>query len=192
VNALAKPEVGKYLNDYFVSSFQKVGTFRKVGQQKQGGNVASYFCTSGGQVLHVLAGPVDAATMLREARWVVETRKLGLFECQNDEEGVPFQKFFRQAHVERLNEEYGLTLKVNHQPMTFTQDQAGGKGAWLRDLAQNLAWGNPNPRRQLDTRALGHMLLAKYPLVRVEKVYKLVFQQILGERISTLPVKEEG
>ena len=53
MNALANPEVGKYLNEYFVSSFQKVATFRIVGKQKQGGNVASYFCAPDGRVLHV-------------------------------------------------------------------------------------------------------------------------------------------
>jgi len=184
--------VGKYLNDYFVSSFQKVGTFRKVGQQKQGGNVASYFCTPAGQVLHVIAGPVDAATLLREAHWVVETRKLGLFECRGDEEGLAFQKFFRQAHVERVKEDYGLTVNIDHQPMTFPEDRKGRRGKWLRELAQNLALGDPNRQKMLDTRGLGHLLLAKYPLVRIEKVYKLVFEQLLNERVTTLPVKEAG
>ena len=76
MGALANAEVGKYLNANFVSSFQKVATFRIVaGGQKQGGNVASYFCAPDGRVLHVVAGPVDAGTLLREARWVVETTK---------------------------------------------------------------------------------------------------------------------
>ncbi len=43
MNALANDEVGKYLNEFFVSSYQKVATFKIVGNQKQGGNVASYF-----------------------------------------------------------------------------------------------------------------------------------------------------
>jgi hypothetical protein len=48
-----------------------VGTFRIVNGQKQGGNVASYFCTPDGRVLHLIAGPVDGDTLIREARWVV-------------------------------------------------------------------------------------------------------------------------
>ncbi len=67
MNALANDEVGKYLAEHFVSSFQKVATFKIAGGQKQGGNVASYFCAPDGRVLHVVAGPVDAATMLRES-----------------------------------------------------------------------------------------------------------------------------
>ena len=54
--------MGDYLNRHFVSAFQKVATFQIVnGAQKQGGNVASYFCTPEGRVLHAIAGPVDAA-----------------------------------------------------------------------------------------------------------------------------------
>ena len=58
MSALADKEVGKYLNANFASSFQKVGTFRVIQNpngppQKQGGNVASYFCAPDGRVLHV-------------------------------------------------------------------------------------------------------------------------------------------
>ena len=84
MNALANPEVGKYLNESFVCSFQKVATFRIVNGQKQGGNVASYFCAPDGRVLHVVAGPVDAPTLLREARWVVETSRRLIKESQGD------------------------------------------------------------------------------------------------------------
>ena len=84
MNALANPEVGKYLNEYFACSFQKVATFRVVGGQKQGGNVASYFCAPDGRVLHVVAGPVNSATLLKEARWVVETTKKAMADAKND------------------------------------------------------------------------------------------------------------
>jgi hypothetical protein len=113
VNALANPEVGKYLNEYFVSSFQKVATFRIVGGQKQGGNVASYFCAQDGRVLHVIPGPVDAATLLREAKWVVETTKQALAESKGD--GGTFKALFRKAHAERLRREHGLVV----EPVTF-------------------------------------------------------------------------
>ena len=39
-----------------MSSFQRVGTFRIVGKQKQGGNVATYFCAPDGRVLHSGSG----------------------------------------------------------------------------------------------------------------------------------------
>src|SRR5207253_3715095 len=80
---LANAEVGKYLNEFFVPSYQKVATFKIVDGQKQGGNVASYFCAPDGRVLHVVAGPVDAATLLREAKWVVERSEEHTSELQS-------------------------------------------------------------------------------------------------------------
>ncbi|HEY7313734.1 MAG TPA: hypothetical protein VH643_30570 [Gemmataceae bacterium] len=113
MNALANPEVGKYLNEYFVSSFQKVATFKIVNGQKQGGNVASYFCAPDGRVLHCIAGPINADTMLRESKWVVETTKKAMEDAKND--GGKFKAFFRKAHAERLKNEHGLTV----EPVTF-------------------------------------------------------------------------
>ena len=69
MNALNNAEVGKYINEYFVAAFQKVATFKIVGGQKQGGNVAAYFCAPDGRVLNVVAGPVDAAPERRDALW---------------------------------------------------------------------------------------------------------------------------
>ena len=97
MNALANPQVGKFLNDNFVSSFQRVATFRIVGKQKQGGNVASYFCAPDGRVLHCVAGPVNAQQLLREAQWVVETTRRAMKECKGY--GAAFKAIFRRAHA---------------------------------------------------------------------------------------------
>ena len=113
MNALANPDVGKYLNEYFVSSFQKVATFKIVDGQKQGGNVASYFCAPDGRVLHVVAGPVDAPTMLREAQWVVETTQRLMKESNGD--GAKFKELFRKAHAEKLRQEQGIVV----EPVTY-------------------------------------------------------------------------
>src|SRR5207253_8977381 len=110
---LANAEVGKYLNEFFVPSYQKVATFKIVDGQKQGGNVASYFCAPDGRVLHVVAGPVDAATLLREAKWVVETTRQAITASKGD--GAAFKAFFRRAHADRLRREHGLAV----EPVTF-------------------------------------------------------------------------
>jgi hypothetical protein len=161
VNALARPQVGAYLNASFVSSFQKVGTFTIAGGQKQGGNVASYFCTPDGRVLHAIAGPVNAAAFLREARWAVETYKLAQLEHPRDDAAV--KAFFWQAHADRLRREHGLDL-------------AAGAG----------------PRRALARQGQVHLILAAAPLVKIEQVYKLVFEKVLGEKVSTAPVVQGG
>jgi hypothetical protein len=217
VNALASPEVGKYLNEYFACSFQKVATFRIVGAQKQGGNVASYFCAPDGRVLHVVAGPVDAATMLREARWVVETTRKAMKAAGND--GAAFKAYFRKAHAERLRTEYGLVV----EPVTWDAPEAQDPGSALtyndpsgRPLAPKLppppvdgpdvtfkdkleaARAAPGARELLDRRGgrwlLGnqgrvHMLLAGHALVKIDKLYGAVFEGILGEKITTRPVE---
>ena len=110
MNALADPEVGKFLNRHFVSAFQKVASFRIVNGQKQGGNVACYFCAQDGRVLHVIAGPVNAKTLLRESRWVVSTVQKSL--KLNQETGKSFKAQIRQAHADRLKAEYGLTVNA--------------------------------------------------------------------------------
>ena len=123
MGALADPEVGKFVNEFFVSSFQKVATFRIVDGQKQGGNVATYFCAPDGRVLHVIAGPVDAQTMLREAKWVVETTKKAMEESKGD--GAAFKAYFRKAHAERLRQEYGLVVEpVTYDPVPQDETSA--------------------------------------------------------------------
>jgi hypothetical protein len=167
VNALANEEVGNYLATHFVSSFQKIGTFRIDGGQKQGGNVASYFVTAQGQVLHALAGPVDAATFLREARWAVETWKLSVLE-KHDERAR--KAFFAKAHADRLYYEHDEKLE-HLQERGNEPDQA-------------------MLRRRLPKQAQVHVLLATTPLARIEQIYGRVFEDILGEKVSSRPVVE--
>jgi hypothetical protein len=161
VSALANAEVGKYLKEHFSASFQKVATFQTANGQKQGGNVASYFCTPDNRVLHIIAGPVDAAIMLREARWVVEAQKLALLEGEGNLAG--FQRIIRRAHADRLKYEHGLSI---------------ARPDW------------PNGPLALSNQGRVHLLLAAAPLVKLEQVYKLVFEKFLGEQVSTSPVVE--
>jgi hypothetical protein len=107
VSALTQDDVGRYLNRHFVSAFQKVGTFRIQNGNKQGGNVASYFCTPDGRVLHAIAGPVRGEAFLREARWANETYQLALMIPRTPAE---MQAFFRKAHLDRLQAEHFVAL----------------------------------------------------------------------------------
>jgi hypothetical protein len=218
VNALASPEVGKYLNEFFVSSFQKVATFRITNGQKQGGNVASYFCAPDGRVLHVVAGPVNAATMLNEARWVVETAKRAIAESKGD--GADFKARLRRAHADRLRREHGLVA----EPATFDppedQDQNSaltyndptgqplaprlppppidGPDVSFRGLtevaagapgAANLVMDRGGRRWRLANQGRVHWLLAAHSLKKIETVYGSIFEGILGEKVSTKPVQ---
>lgn len=133
MNALADPSVGEYLNKNFVSAFQKVGTFQIVGKQKQGGNVASYFCAQDGRVLHVIPGPVNSATLLQEAKWVVENATKAIEA--HEKEATSIKSFFRTAHAERLRRDYGLTV----EPVTFDAPLSGEENA----LSYNDPSGKP-------------------------------------------------
>jgi hypothetical protein len=214
VNALANPDVGAYINEHFVSSFQKVATFRIVNDQKQGGNVASYFCAPDGRVLDCLAGPVDAATMLREAKWVVESVTRAMEESRTKE--IPFKTLFRRWHAERLRREHGLVVDPatfdappasEDDPLTYN-DPSGrpvlptlvappidGPDVQFRARAAAApaeeAGAVPDRkggRWTLDLQGRVHQLLAAYAMIKIEKLYATVFENILGERVSTKPV----
>jgi hypothetical protein len=217
VNALANPEVGKYINEYFCSSFQRVGTFRIVGRQKQGGNVAAYFCAHDGRVLHCVAGPVNAAQMLREAKWVVENTKKAIEHAKGD--GAAFKAYFRKAHAEKLRTEHGIAV----EPVTFDppdpqdpksaltyRDPSGQplapvlppppingpvvKFELLQASEAKAAGARPIADRSGRRLVLGnqgrvHHLMTAHCMAPIERIYGSVFEGILGERISTLPVQ---
>lgn len=215
MNALANKEVGTYINEHFVSSFQKVATFRIVGGQKQGGNVAAYFCAPDGRVLHIVAGPVDAETMLHEAKWVVETARKAIEDCKGD--GARFKTLMRKAHAEKVRREQGLVIEAAEfdlEPqgdgaLTY-KDPSGrplapvlppppvqGPDVEFKDQ-QEAAAAKANAARLVDakgrrwavtTQGQVSMLMAAHGMAKIESLYGTIFENILGERISTKPVE---
>ncbi len=222
MNALANPDVGQYVNEHFCTSFQKVATFKIVGAAKQGGNVASYFCAPDGRVLHIIAGPVDAATFLREAKWVVETVKRTMKDANGD--GGKFKALMRVAHAKKLSDETGIAV----QPVTFDppDPQEVNEALTYRDpTGQTLALKLPPPpldgpdvrldkdefakRQANEAKAPGaggfadargrklilgnqgrvDQLLAAHAMSKIEAIYGTIFENILGEKISTKPVE---
>jgi hypothetical protein len=180
VNALANERVAEYVNDHFIATYLKVGTFRIVGGQKVGGNVASYFCLPDGGVVHAIAGPVNAEVFLTEARWALETRKLALTLgtrlATGEVEQGKYEAQVRLAHVERFQAEGGT---VRMQPPIL----AGARGKQAKGPILPAAL----PQR-LSRSAQVHWLLATNPLTPIDAVYPIVWEDILGERLSGLPV----
>jgi hypothetical protein len=76
VGALSDPKVGEFLSEHFVAAYEQIGGFRSVNVngrvQRNGGNVASYFCTPDGRVIHAVTGPVNARTLLAEGQRALE------------------------------------------------------------------------------------------------------------------------
>lgn len=217
MNALANPEVGMFVNENFCASFQRVATFRIVGKQKQGGNVAAYFCAPDGRVLHCIAGPVNAATFLREARWTVDTAQRLVKEANGD--GNRFKALMRTAHADKLRNEHGLIVEPAtldawedqdpDSPLTY-RDPTGrplapklppppieGPDVKLRHL-QEAAKSAPGATMLKDRQGKGwalgtqgrvHHLLAAHGMAKIEMIYGSVFEGILNERITTRPVE---
>jgi hypothetical protein len=179
VNALANEKVGEFFAKHIVATYQKVGTFQIVNGQKQGGNVASYFCLGDGTVLHAIAGPVDADTMLREAKWVVETRKMALVEGPDK-----YSDIFRRAHADRLMTEYGVHVDVRSPVNARNAKVAHKMDVFARQAHARRGDGN--------NALLVHKLLAEHSLPKIETIYKYVFETILNQKISTQPVNRIG
>jgi hypothetical protein len=88
--------VARFFAAHCVAAHQQVGRFEVVNQfgtlQKNGGNVASYFCTPTGRVVHAVAGPAPAADLLAAARWAVEVTSDGKASDSAEQIGAAHRK----------------------------------------------------------------------------------------------------
>ena len=135
---------------------------------KQGGNVASYFCTPSGRVIHAVVGPVQADELLKEANWALaawnQASKLRTLELE--------QRDISLAHQQELPGNPGAKQgQVNIGGINLP---AGVPWAGLANLI-----GTQSQKV--------HQLLADQPLAPLESVYVDVFERILGERVSESP-----
>jgi hypothetical protein len=81
--------VEAYVRQHFVAGVHQMGNFEVVTvngkEKKQGGNVASYFCTPDGRVIHFVLGPASPKKLLAEASWAVNTYE----QAQQTADGSP-------------------------------------------------------------------------------------------------------
>jgi len=82
-----------------VAAYKKIGTFRKEGETKTGGNIATYFCRPDGTVVHVVPGPVGADVFLREARWAVDVHESAVLDHGEDADAE--REYLKRAHATR-------------------------------------------------------------------------------------------
>lgn len=181
MNALADDRVADFLNENFTSTYLKVGTFQIIGGAKVGGNVATYFCLPDGTVLHAIAGKVEAEVLLKEARWAHELRKSALTFATDlvsgKVNGVKARHHIRLAHTERYHSEVGAGRAP--LPRHAAIDLLRTTPAYPLPAAMPLAGSNQSKV---------HWLLASPPLPKLDTVYPVVWQRILREKLSALPV----
>ena len=168
MNALADPRVADYLNENFVCTYLKVGTFQIVNGQKQGGNVASYFCLGDGRVVHAVPGQVGADKLLSESRWAYEIRKSAVTVATDLGTGKLDEKKYRdkilRGHTERYHAETGTWQGKNMAPVPMQF---------------------PMHRSQ---QSQAHWLCATKTLADWRDVYPVVWTRILQEKLSDEPV----
>jgi len=138
--------------------------------------VASYFCLSDGTVVHAVAGPVDAKRFLQEARWAVDLRKLAVTESGGSV--AKYRATVRKGHLERLAAGTGLRLPANTLPQLTGGNPPVPHAELLRLPGA----------RGLDQHGQVSLLLAYYPLAKLDQLYPIVFERVLKEKVSTLPV----
>ena len=158
------------MNENFVCTYLKVGTFQIINGQKVGGNVASYFCLADGSVLHAVPGQTNADKLLTEARWAYEIRKFALTQGTQLASGsVDKRKYaesIRKSHTERY---HGDGIHWNHRQPTPLPNQMP---------------------RHLTQQQQVHWLLARSPLANIDNVYPTVWTEVLREQLSARPVEK--
>src|SRR5262249_35228598 len=160
---LANDKVANYINENFVATYMKVGTFQIINGQKVGGNVASYFCLPDGGVVHAVPGKVNADTLLSEARWAYEAHKYARMRATllttGETDPFRFRGMMSQAHAERYLAEKNPGLANRH------------KNGYAVRLPEQLP-------RDTSTQGQAHWYLAKNPLQKIDMVFPFVWEKI--------------
>jgi hypothetical protein len=149
VGALSDPQVAEFFGERFVAAHQQVGGFEVVNVggrlQKNGGNVASYFCTPEGRVIHAVTGPVNAQTLLNEARWAVDL-------YQNIADSPPWE----QARA----------IAAAHQSAAGESNRNGSRGRRVHELlAEKPLAPLNNVYRDVFEGILGQRLIKDYTML---------------------------
>jgi hypothetical protein len=174
VNALANETVGDFINTHFVAAHKKIGTFRKDGATKNGGNVATYFCLPDETVIHVIPGPVDADVFLREAHWAVDVYESAVMEHKDDLEKQ--RDYVKSAHAIRYLKGYRGGVPAP-RPGKATSMAARLNGLMPKSMPQ-----------EVGSLGQAHWLLWSNPMPTIASVYRVVWTDILKERVTDLPV----
>jgi hypothetical protein len=174
---LTDPELGDYLSAHFVCAFQKISSFKIVNGRKVGGNVASYFLTADGRVMHCVVGPVSAEFLLAEAQWAVETRSKALEQARGLNTALATN--FRKAHADRLKQEhdYDFDFRRSKENVSLAASMA-------------VAFDKSGKATRLNRQGRTHVILAAHPLTPIDQIYGVIFERVLHQKISNLPVLE--
>lgn len=190
MQALARREVGDFLSKNFVSVYDRVGSFQvdidSDGRTKRnGGNVAAFFCTPNGYVIHVAAGPRTAEAFLAEAKWAVTVHSQIMSDPNWGRSQARIEQVsrvtaaLRQAHSDALNLMNNPDSSVPGSELVLHEPPA----------APSLKGLDEAGRRQ---RKQVHQLLMTRAYEPLANVGPLVYTRILGEKVTQQPVRMTG
>jgi len=189
------------VGENFIASYHQIGDFEVVkvnGKlQKNGGNVASYFCTPEGRVIHVTAKPINADQLLREATWAVTTYRQ--VQAQKPSTLLAQRHLVEQAHLSHFNtSNVDFYAKVKEQlPRAQQRYQQRYEEKML--AVYNESRGSSYSRksrykesplvlaRRAAAKSLGgdraHQIMLAQPLAPFQEVYREVFEGLTNERV---------
>ena len=189
--ALAKPEVGDFLSKHCVAVYDKVGTFQvnagpdDKNPNRNGGNVAAFFCTPNGHVIHAVAGPRTAEAFLAEAKWAVTVysqilsdRSLGVSQARADQVSR-VTAALRQAHTNAADLLNKPSQSAPARELVVHEPPSDPKLKGLDDAGRK-------QRKQV------HQLMKSLAFEPLAVVGPKVYTDILGETVTNQPVQLTG
>jgi len=187
---------------HFIAAHQQAGDFEVVtvnGQlQKNGGNVASYFCTAEGRVIHAVGKNVDAGRLLKEAHWAIDVYRRA--RQQAPKNLAAQARLIQDAHLAALGTGRDRFEKLVQRefPKARSEDIEWRRQR-IRDRLEKKnnyhrgetpARTDPRivARRRVAERLPGeqaHQLLAAEPLAPYRQVEKRMFERLSGEKYAS-------
>jgi len=160
--------------------------------KKNGGNVATIFCTPDGRVIHAVGKAVDADQLLEEAEWAVD-----LWSKVKQSDPATQQAMVEQAHLASLgatSEAYAERVRQelpeayeqfvrNRERYAAQRDGGSDLRQRMRDLrAPELVARYKAARKFSGDRA--HQILAAQPLGEYQSLESELFEKLTGERYN--------
>ena len=190
------------MGENFIASYHQIGDFEVVkvnGKlQKNGGNVASYFCTPEGRVIHVTAKPVSADQLLREATWAVTTYRQ--VQAQKPPTLLAQRQLIEEAHLSHFNySRQDFYAKVREQLPRVQQryqQRYEEKMLAVYNEARRSSYSSKSRykesplvlARRAAAKSLGgdraHQIMVAQPLAPFQEVYREVFEELTNERVT--------
>jgi hypothetical protein len=177
-----------------VATYQQVGDFEVVSNhgrlQKNGGNVASYFCTPDALVVHAIAQPVQPEKLLTAARFAVQAFEQAEYQSPQDIRGQ--RAVVERAHLEQLHSQASTFEAHVKSKLTEAQRSYYEKLKKLREASSyDRQDKRPDPpmlvaRRQAAQQLGGsraHQIMVAQPLAPLADVFEEVFEKLTNERV---------